>query len=74
MMWGYFDGGNWLDVGNGGPVLGWNHRFGGLCDPGLPGRGNDQSLDILRRRLASGEITQMSSKRCAKPSVSRHTR
>jgi uncharacterized membrane protein len=60
MMWGYFDGGNWLWMA-GMMVLFWGgfivlavfaiRAFTGT-------RSNDQALDVLRRRLAGGEITQ----------------
>ncbi|GAC1507222.1 MAG: SHOCT domain-containing protein [Candidatus Dormibacteraceae bacterium] len=60
MMWGYFDCGNWLWMV---PmmVLFWGgiivvavfaiRAFSGT-------KSNDQALDVLRRRLAGGEITQ----------------
>ena len=60
MMWGYFDGGNWLWMA-GMMVLFWGgiivlavfaiRAFNGP-------KGNDQALDVLRRRLAGGAITQ----------------
>jgi putative membrane protein len=60
MMWGYYDGWSMLWMG-GMMVLFW----GGIIALVLFAvrsfsgpRGNDQAIDILRRRLASGEITQ----------------
>jgi putative membrane protein len=60
MMWGYFDGGNWLWMA-GMMVLFWGgiivlavfaiRAFTGT-------KSNDQAMDVLRRRLAGGEITQ----------------
>jgi putative membrane protein len=60
MMSSYFDGGNWLWMA-GMMVLFWGgiivlavfaiRAFTGT-------RSNDQALDVLRRRLAGGEITQ----------------
>ena len=59
MMWGYFDGANWFWMA-GMMILFWagiialalfaTRAFNGP-------RGGDQALDILRRRLAGGEIT-----------------
>jgi putative membrane protein len=60
MMWGYFDGGNWLWMA---PmvVLFW----GGIILLAVfairaftGSKSNDQALDVLRRRFAGGEITQ----------------
>jgi putative membrane protein len=60
MMWGYFDGGNWLWMA-GMMVFFW----GGLIVLAVFAiraftgtKSNDHALDILRRRLAGGEITQ----------------
>jgi uncharacterized membrane protein len=59
MMWGYFDGGNWLWMA-GMIVLFW----GGIVLLAVFARAfigpktNDQALDVLRRRLAGGEITK----------------
>ena len=60
MMWGYFDGGNWLWMA-GMMVLFW----GGIIVLAVFAirtftgpKGNDLALDVLRRRLAGGEITQ----------------
>ena len=60
MMWGYFDGGNWLWMA-GMMVLFWGgiivlavYAVRAFAGP----KGNDQALDLLRRRLAGGEITQ----------------
>ena len=60
MMWGYFDGGNWLWMA-GMMVLFW----GGIIVLAVVAvrafagpKSNDQALDILRRRLAGGEISQ----------------
>ncbi len=60
MMWGYFDGGNWLWMA-GMMVLFWGGiivlaAFAFRAFTGT--KGNDQALDVLRRRLAGGEITQ----------------
>jgi len=59
-MWGYFDGGNWLWMA-GMMVLFW----GGIIVLAVVAaraftgpKSNDQALDILRRRLAGGEISQ----------------
>jgi uncharacterized membrane protein len=60
MMWSYFDGGNWLWMA---PmmVLFW----GGILVLAVVAiraisgpKGNDEAQDILRRRLAGGEINQ----------------
>jgi putative membrane protein len=60
MMWGYYDGWNWLWMA---PmmILFW----GGIIllavfvIRSLTGsRSNDQAMDVLRRRFASGDITQ----------------
>ena len=60
MMWGYFDGGSWLWMA-GMMVLFW----GGIIVLAViairaftGAKSNDQALDVLRRRLAGGEITQ----------------
>jgi uncharacterized membrane protein len=60
MMWSYFDGGNWLWMA-GVMVLFW----GGIIVLAVfvvraftGPKSNDQALDVLRRRLAGGEITQ----------------
>lgn len=60
MMWGYFDGGNWFWMA-GLMVLFW----GGIIvlavfaiRTSTGPKSNDQALDVLRRRLAGGEITQ----------------
>ena len=60
MMWGYFDGGNWLWMA-GMMVLFWGGiivlaAFAFRAFAGT--KGNDQALEVLRRRLAGGEITQ----------------
>jgi len=60
MMWGYFDGGNWLWMA-GMMVLFWGGIIvlGAFAFRSFTGtKGNDQALDVLRRRLAGGEITQ----------------
>jgi putative membrane protein len=60
MMWGNFDGGNWLWMA---PtmVLFW----GGILVLAIVAirafsgsKGNDEAVDLLRRRLAGGEINQ----------------
>jgi putative membrane protein len=60
MMWGYFDGGNWLWMA-GMMVLFW----GGIIVLAIVAiraftgsTSNDPAMDVLRRRLAGGEITQ----------------
>jgi putative membrane protein len=60
MMWGYFDGGNWFWMA-GMMVLFWGgiivllvFAIRAFTGP----KGTDQALDVLRRRLAGGEITQ----------------
>jgi putative membrane protein len=60
MMWGYYDGWGWLLMAAT-MVLFW----GGIVALVVfairaftGGKGNDQAMDGLRRRLASGEITQ----------------
>jgi putative membrane protein len=60
MMWGYVDGWSWLWMAAM-MVLFW----GGVLAiaifviRSLTGRtGNDQAMDVLRRRFAGGEITQ----------------
>jgi putative membrane protein len=60
MMWGYFDGANWLWMA-GMMVLFWGGIIvlAALAFRSLSGtKSNDQALDLLRRRLAGGEITQ----------------
>jgi putative membrane protein len=59
MMWGYFDGANWFWMA-GMMVLFW----GGIIVLAViairaftGSKGNDQALEVLRRRLAGGEIT-----------------
>jgi len=60
MMWGYFDGGNWLWMAGmmvlfwGGIVVLSAFAIRAFTGP----KSNDQALDLLRRRLAGGEITQ----------------
>ena len=60
MMWGYYDGWSWLWMATV-MVLFW----GGILAVGVFAirsftgqRGNDQAMEVLRRRFASGEITQ----------------
>ncbi len=60
MMWGYYDGWSWLLMAAM-MVLLW----GGIAAlivyairAFTGARGGDQAMDVLRRRLASGEITQ----------------
>jgi putative membrane protein len=60
MMWGYFDSGNWLWMA-GMMTLLWAgiivlavFAIRAFTGP----KGNDQALDVLRRRLAGGEISQ----------------
>lgn len=60
MMWGYYDGWSWIWMAAM-MVLFW----GGIVALVVfairafaPHRGGDQAIDILRRRLASGEISQ----------------
>jgi putative membrane protein len=60
MMWGYFDGGNWLWMA-GMMVVFW----GGIIVLAVfairafnAPKSNDPAMDILRHRLAGGEITQ----------------
>jgi len=60
MMWGYHDGWNWLWMA---PVI---VLFSGVIialavfafRSFTGGDGNDPAMDVLRRRFASGEITQ----------------
>ena len=59
MMWGYADGWSWLWMAAM-MVLFW----GGIFALAVfafrsfgPSKGNDQTIDVLRRRFASGEIT-----------------
>jgi uncharacterized membrane protein len=60
MMWGYFDGGNWLWMAglmvlfSGGIVVLAVFAIRAVAGP----KSNDQALDVLRRRFAGGEITQ----------------
>ena len=59
MMWGYYDGWNWLWMA---PmmILFW----GGIIVlafvviRSLGSRGNNEAMDVLRRRLANGDISQ----------------
>jgi uncharacterized membrane protein len=60
MMWGYYDGWNWLWMAPmmilfwGGIIL-----LAAFVIRSFTGsRSNDQAMDVLRRRLASGEITE----------------
>ena len=59
MMWGYYDGWSWLLMAAT-MVLFW----GGIAAlvvyvvRVLTGARGDQAMDVLRRRLAGGEITQ----------------
>lgn len=60
MMWGYYDGWSWLWMAVMMIVF-----WGGIIALGVFAiraltwpRGGDQALDVLRRRLASGEISQ----------------
>jgi putative membrane protein len=60
MMWGYYDGWSWLWMAAM-MVLFW----GGIIALAVfairsftGSKSNDQALDVLRRRFASGEITQ----------------
>ena len=59
MMWGYYDGWNWLWMA---PmmILFWGAiiALAFLVIRSLGSRGNNQPIDVLRRRLANGEITQ----------------
>ena len=60
MMWGYADGWSWLWMAAM-MVLFWGAviAFGVVAIRAFTGpKGTDQAVDILRRRLASGEITQ----------------
>ena len=59
MMWGYYDGGSWIWMAAM-MVLFW----GGIIAVALLAirafsgpRGSDQGIDLLRRRLAGGEIS-----------------
>ena len=60
MMWGYFDGGNWLWMAGmmvvfwGGIIVLAVFAIRAFARP----KGNDPAIDVLRRRLAGGEITQ----------------
>ena len=60
MMWGYFDGGNWLWMA-GMMILFWGAIIV-LAVYAIRAftrtQGHDQALDVLRRRFAGGEITQ----------------
>jgi len=58
-MWGYFDGGNWLWMAGmmvvfwGGIVVLAVYAIRAFTGP----KSNDLAIDLLRRRLAGGEIT-----------------
>ncbi len=60
MMWGYYDGWSWLWMGAmmvlfwGGIIVLAVFAFRAFGGP----KGSDQAMDVLRRRVASGEITQ----------------
>jgi putative membrane protein len=60
MMWSYYDGGSWLWMAAmmvlfwGGIIVLAAFVIRAFTGP----KGNDQAIDILRRRLAGGEITQ----------------
>lgn len=60
MMWGYNDGWSWLWMATmmilfwGGIIALAVYAIRAFTGP----RGGDQALEVLRRRLASGEITQ----------------
>jgi putative membrane protein len=60
MMWGYYDGWSWLLMAVT-MLLFWG-GIAALVVYGIRslagGRSGDQAMDVLRRRLASGEITQ----------------
>ncbi|MDQ6880113.1 MAG: SHOCT domain-containing protein [Candidatus Dormibacteraeota bacterium] len=59
-MWGYFDRGDWLWMAGvmalfwGGIIVLAIFAIRAFTGP----KGNDQAMNILRRRLASGEISQ----------------
>jgi putative membrane protein len=60
MMWGYADGSSWIWM-SAMMVLFWGgiitvavFAFRAFSGP----KGNDQAMDLLRRRFAGGEITQ----------------
>ncbi len=59
MMWGYYDGWSWL-VMAAMMLLFWG-GFAALVVFAIRaftgGRGGDQAMDVLRRRLASGLVT-----------------
>jgi putative membrane protein len=60
MMWGYYDGWNWLWMAAM-MVLFWGGiiTLAAVVIRSFTGsKSNDQALDVLRRRFASGEITQ----------------
>jgi putative membrane protein len=60
MMWGYYDGWNWLWMAAM-MILFWGGIFvlAAFVIRSFTGtKSNDPAIDILRRRLASGEITQ----------------
>lgn len=60
MMWGYVDGWSWLWMAAM-MVLFWGGvlAIAIFAIRSLTGRtGNDQAMDVLRRRFAGGEITQ----------------
>jgi uncharacterized membrane protein len=59
MMWGNYDGGNWLWMAAM-MILFWGGivAVAAFAIRAFTGtKSNDQALDILRRRLAGGEIT-----------------
>lgn len=61
MMWGYYDGWNWLWMGSM-MLLFWGGVFvlvvWAARSLGRPRPSGDPALETLRRRLASGEISQ----------------
>jgi putative membrane protein len=60
MMWGYYDGWSWLWMAAM-MLLFWGGIFALAVFAFRSVRGpqsNDQAMDVLRRRLASGEVTQ----------------
>jgi len=60
MMWGYYDGWSWLWMAAmmvlfwGGIIAVAVYAIRAFSGP----RGSDPAMDVLRRRLAGGEITQ----------------
>ena len=60
MMWGYYDGWSWLWMAAimvlfwGGIIAVAIYAIRAFTGP----RGNDPAMDLLRRRLAAGEISQ----------------